>query len=207
MKDLIFRPIIPNKISKILKKNLIVKDFNISPLSFEIFIKAEKNLDNGFEEIEPGLYRIPWEYKSTISYDLLEFIKPNIVKYFSESDLNIISSYIKIFETGRIEPLFLYGFLPEKNYKGCEVIQEKVTSKKYLVTLFDLANYEKVNINPKNLDYLKSDLVLPEKIKNYNVYLLGTTQEYSGRSGNIDLYSALEIIKSKNITYDSTKTK
>ena len=207
MKDLIFRPIIPNKISKILKKNLIVKDFNISPLSFEIFIKAEKNLDNGFEEIEPGLYRIPWEYKSIVSYDLLEFINPNIVKYFSESDLNIISNYIKIFETGRIEPLFLYGFLPEKNYKGCEVIQEKVTSKKYLVTLFNLANYEKVNINPKNLDYLKSDLVLPEKIKNYNVYLLGTTQEYSGRSGNIDLYSALEIIKSKNITYDSTKTK
>lgn len=207
MKDLIFRPIIPNKISKILKKNLIVKDFNISPLSFEIFIKAEKNLDNGFEEIEPGLYRIPWEYKSTVSYDLLEFINPNIVKYFSELDLNIISSYIKIFEIGRIEPLFLYGFLPEKNYKGCEVIQEKVTSKKYLVTLFDLANYEKVNINPKNLDYLKSDLVLPEKIKNYNVYLLGTTQEYSGRSGNIDLYSALEIIKSKNIDYDSTKTK
>ena len=207
MKDLIFRPIIPNKISKILKKNLIVKDFNISPLSFEIFIKAEKNLDNGFEEIEPGLYRIPWEYKSTVSYDLLEFIKPDIIKYFSESDLNIISSYIKIFETGRIEPLFLYGFLPEKNYKGCEVIQEKVTSKKYLVTLFDLTNYEKININPKNLDYLKSDLVLPEKIKNYNVYLLGTTQEYSGRSGNIDLYSALEIIKSKNIAYDSTKTK
>jgi hypothetical protein len=207
MKDLIFRPIIPNKISKILKKNLIVKDFNISPLSFEIFIKAEKNLDNGFEEIEPGLYRIPWEYKSTASYDLLEFIKHDVVKYFSESDLNIISSYIKIFETGRIEPLFLYGFLPEKNYKGCEVIQEKVTSKKYLVTLFDLANYEKVNINPKNLDYLKSDLVLPEKIKNYNVYLLGTTQEYSGRSGNIDLYNTLEIIKSKNIAYDSTKTK
>ena len=76
-----------------------------------------------------------------------------------------------------------------------------------MVTLFDLANYEKVNINPKNLDYLKSDLVLPEKIKNYNVYLRGTTQEYSGRSGNIDLYSTLEIIKSKNIAYDSTKTK
>lgn len=76
----------------------------------KVYIESSPGLKSGFLEIEPGLYEIPWSYVG-----LRDNVK-NLNDIFPE-DVDIINSYIKIFNDGYKDSKEIFGFLPPPYFR------------------------------------------------------------------------------------------
>ena len=151
--------------------------YTIKSDSFEqkikVYIESEPKLECGFYEYEAGLYEIPWTYIG------LQDVITCLDDIFPE-DVNIINSYIKVFEEG-YQDKDVFGFLLPEYFRDKSNIPQRVMSDLFLVSPRRVEDLElQTTIKPSNLRYRKQDLVLPEVIKNYKVYKVPGKYLYLG---------------------------
>ena len=149
--------------------------YNFPEQRVKVYIKSSPGIKNGFLEVEPGLYEIPWSYIGLRNVKSLDDIFPE--------DVDIINSYVKIFNDGYSDNKKVFGFLPPLYFRDKPNIPpgERTKSDLFIVSKDILSGLElQENIKPLDLRYKKRDLVLPEIIENYTVYKVPGKYTYLG---------------------------
>lgn len=178
---------------RIKKKNktFTIIDGGFGTVYFEIYIKDTPNLNNGFFEIESGLYRVPDVYKTDLFLNDYKIPENNCTWFYSFdhvmlSEKEILEKYLMIYEKGWEEPERILGFMPRKDYKGAMNIQpDGPLSDVYILSKTELKEIDRVSINPLDLDYRRSDYILPGKLNLYpHIYKLPEQYRYLGTHSN-----------------------
>lgn len=172
-------------------KDITIIDGGFGTIYFEAYVKDNPELNNGFLEVEPGLYRIPDIYKT--DHFLSDYkIPEDSCEWFYNldsilpSEKDILEKYLKIYEDGWKEPEVVLGFMPRKDYKGAMYIQpDGPLSDVYVLSKIELPDKEEVSINPLDLDYRRTDYILPGKLNLYPyIYKLPRQYRYDGTHSN-----------------------
>jgi hypothetical protein len=172
-------------------RNITIIDGGLGTVYFEVYVKDNPGLNNGFLEVEPGLYRIPDIYKT--NHFLSDYkIPEDSCEWFYNldsilpSEKEILEKYLKIYKDGWEEPEMILGFMPRRDYKGAIYIQpDGPLSDVYILSKTELQEIDRVNINPLNLDYRRSDYILPGKLNLYPyMYKLPGQHRYLGTHSN-----------------------